>query len=93
MTKLIIGLTLFISTGAMASEGVAFIDTITEYLANIPDAVYPVAAIALEFLLRLVPSTKPLGIMQTIAKVLIQLGKLFGVIAALLDKVLPQNIK
>jgi hypothetical protein len=49
-------------------------------------------AIVLEFLLRVIPTKKPLGILHIVAKVAHGLGEIFSRIGKFLDKVLPQNI-
>lgn len=50
-------------------------------------------AVVLEFAFRLIPSKKPLGILQVVGQVAKAAGEALVKIGNLLNKVLPQNIK
>jgi ERCC4-type nuclease len=50
-------------------------------------------AVVIEFVLRMIPSAKPLGIAYIIADVAKAVGGIFMKVGELLDKVLPQKIK
>jgi hypothetical protein len=50
-------------------------------------------AVVFEFVLRLVPSQKPLSVMYIIAKVVSKVGEILVFIGKLLDKILPQKLK
>lgn len=49
-------------------------------------------AAALEFILRMIKSDKPLGILRGIAFMVRKLGQLLGVVADFMDKILPQRL-
>jgi uncharacterized membrane protein (UPF0136 family) len=50
-------------------------------------------AMLVEFALRMIKSDKPMGIVHMISGLLKSVGMLFGKVAELLDKVLPQKLK
>jgi hypothetical protein len=49
--------------------------------------------IVFEFILRLIPSEKPIGIIHMISGISKKLGGIFGGIASFLDSILPQKLK
>lgn len=49
-------------------------------------------AVIVEFVLRLIPSTKPLSILHLVAEVVKKVGGLCGLLGDLLDKILPQKV-
>jgi len=49
-------------------------------------------AIVLEFVFRMIPTQKPLGILHLIAKGSHMVGQIFSALGKFLDKVLPQNL-
>jgi hypothetical protein len=65
---------------------------ILELLSSVEGASVTVA-IVLDFVFRMIPSKKPLGILHMIASSAKLLGEALLKLAALLDKVLPQKIK
>ncbi len=71
----------------------ALINQVLEFLNSLSGPVLAGAAVALEFILRFIPSAKPLGIAQAIGGALKGLGVLFSKAGEILDKVLPQKIK
>jgi len=108
MVKLILVILLFIPVLAMAEGaspvpvpvpvpepflGWPWLDQIMQFIEGIPAAVIPIILGVIEFVLRLIPSQKPLGIMQGGSKVLDQFGRLFAVLGSFLDKILPQKLK
>jgi len=50
-------------------------------------------AVVLEFVLRLVPSEKPLSLLRVVVAVLRKVSSVLVALCDLSDKVLPQNIK
>jgi hypothetical protein len=52
-----------------------------------------ILAIVVETVLRLVKSDKPLSIAHAVAATISKIGDICSAVAALLDKVLPQNLK
>lgn len=68
-----------------------FLDKIVGFIASAEGMVTTIAVIT-EFIFRLFPSKKPLGILQVIAKVLHVVADIISRIAKFLDKVLPQNV-
>lgn len=70
-------------------------DSILLFIHNLmlsPVTLATVAAI-LEFLLHRIPSDKPLGMLHMIAMGFSKIGELLSSLGALLDKLLPQNLK
>jgi hypothetical protein len=65
---------------------------ILELLSSVEGASVTVA-IVLDFVFRMIPSKKPLGVLHMIASSAKLLGEALLKLAALLDKVLPQKIK
>jgi len=65
---------------------------ILELLSSVEGASVTVA-IVLDFVFRMIPSKKPLGVLHMIASGAKLLGQALLKLAALLDKVLPQKIK
>jgi len=65
---------------------------ILELLSSVEGASVTVA-IVLDFVFRMIPSKKPLGVLHMIASSAKLLGQALLKLAALLDKVLPQKIK
>jgi hypothetical protein len=65
---------------------------ILELLSSVEGASATVA-IVLEFVFRMIPTKKPLGLLHMIASSAKLLGEALLKLAALLDKVLPQKIK
>jgi hypothetical protein len=65
---------------------------ILELLSSVEGASVTVA-IVLDFVFRMIPSKKPLGVLHMIASSAKLLGESLLKLAALLDKVLPQKIK
>lgn len=51
-----------------------------------------IAAVVVDFLLRLIPSQKPLGVLYLVADAAKGAGAVFAKLGGLLDKVLPQRI-
>lgn len=71
-------------------------DFLNHLLAVLPDPSAPwivSLSIGLEFLLRLVPSAKPLSILHLVGGAVRVVGSIFTKMADLLDKVLPQKLK
>lgn len=65
-------------------------------VAVIPDGSAPwiaSVAVALEFALRLIPSSKPLSVLHVVGGAVRVMGSLFVKVADLLDKILPQKLK
>lgn len=52
-----------------------------------------IIAVVMEFVFRLIPTKKPLGVLVLIGDVAEMLGKALIAFSGLLDKVLPQKIK
>lgn len=50
------------------------------------------ALVIVEFILRMIPSQKPIGIIHAISGIAHKLGDIFGGIASFLDSILPQNV-
>lgn len=50
-------------------------------------------AVVLDFVFRLVPTKKPLGVLQLVGKIASGAGEVLVKFGNLLNKVLPQNIK
>jgi hypothetical protein len=65
---------------------------ILELLSSVEGASVTVA-IVLDFVFRMIPSKKPVGVLHMIASSAKLLGEALLKLAALLDKVLPQKIK
>lgn len=51
-----------------------------------------VVAGMIDFVLRMIPSEKPIGVMHLISGIVMASGKLLMKLAALMDKVLPQKL-
>jgi hypothetical protein len=51
-----------------------------------------IVATVLEFLFRLLPTKKPLGILHLVSAILKKCAELMMKVASFLDKVLPQNV-
>lgn len=47
----------------------------------------------LDFILRMIPSKKPIGILQLVGAAAVKIGELLVKFGNLLNKVLPQNLK
>jgi len=70
------------------------LNKVLEILATLDSsAAIATAAVVVEFILRLVPSTKPLSILHVIADGIRVVGQIATKAADLLDKVLPQRLK
>lgn len=50
-------------------------------------------ALVLEFVLRMIPSQKPVSVLHVVGEVSKKVGAIFIALGGLLDKVLPQNVK
>lgn len=88
--KLIITL----SNALWASEGLPILDQIVSWLDFVMTWEGLVGiAIVVDLVLRLIKSEKPLSILWLIRNILEQVSVIFGKLAILLDKVLPQNVK
>lgn len=66
---------------------------------NVSPAIFAGVAMVVEFLLRMVKSDKPLGLIHTVSGVIVKVaamlalaGQAVGKLAELTDKVLPQKI-
>lgn len=70
----------------------AVFETILSFLSK-GESQAMVLAMVIEFTLRLIPSQKPLSILYMVAKVAKISGDILSKFGALLDKVLPQNLK
>jgi len=87
-------LTLLISVPVFGADPdkLPMLDKILSWIPSDLQTVGIVAAV-MEFLMRMIPSQKPLSIMHVVAAVVKQLGAILNGVGALLDKVLPQKIK
>ena len=67
------------------------LNKIVEFIASAEGMVATIAVV-MEFIFRLFPSKKPIGILQFVAKILHVVADILSRIAKFLDKVLPQNV-
>lgn len=68
------------------------LDQVLAWLGAVNPVLLGSIAVALEFILRVIPSQKPLSIAHLVAKGARSLGLVFTKVADILDKVLPQVI-
>lgn len=69
-----------------------FLDMILGFL-NSAMAQYAVIAMVVEFILRLIPSEKPLSIAHLVGDFAKKIGNVLLMFGDLLDKILPQKLK
>lgn len=70
-----------------------FLQNIVNQIPSPDLAVVSSIGLLLEVIFRVIPSQKPIGILVIVGKVLALLGSLFLKISALVDKIIPQNLK
>lgn len=68
------------------------INTISEFIANNLMGAAVGISVALEFILKYIPSKKPIGIIHAASGIIKSMGGLLNNLAEFLDKVAPQNI-
>jgi len=94
MKKLIIAVAV-IPLAAFAAEGdpIGFLDQIMEFVKSLGEgSMIMIIAGVVEFVFRMIKTPEPLSIAWLISKALKKIGELCGMVAALMDKVLPQRI-
>lgn len=69
-----------------------FLDKVLEFLLSAEGASATIAVV-FEFVLRLVPSQKPLSVLYLVAKIFSKVGEIMSFIGKFLDKILPQKLK
>lgn len=69
------------------------LDVINNFGGMIPAAAPVAVVVVLEFVFRLIPTSKPLSILHLAGDIMTSLGNLLVKGGALLDKVLPQVVK
>jgi len=94
--KSVLFIVLLFPLAVSAQDGevvLSVLDKVLLFISSIDGAAIGVLAVVLEFILRLIPSQKPLGVLRLVAAVARIVGNVLVKGADILDKVLPQNIK
>jgi hypothetical protein len=69
-----------------------FLDKALNFLLSAEGSAATVAVV-FEFVLRLIPSAKPLSVLYLVAKIVSKVGEILVFVGKFLDKILPQKLK